>query len=38
MALFYRVYQQAPAEDYLSRIQYPDIQTYLCDILTKVDS
>ncbi len=36
--LFYEVYRRAPAEDHLSRIQYLDIQTYLCgDILTKVD-
>jgi len=36
--LFYRIYNSAPAEDHLSRIQYLDIKTYLCeDILTKVD-
>ena len=36
--LFYRIYNNAPAEDHLSRIQYLDIKTYLCeDILTKVD-
>ena len=36
--LFYRVYDHAPAEDHLSKIQYLDIKTYLCeDILTKVD-
>jgi asparagine synthase (glutamine-hydrolysing) len=36
--LFYKVYREAEAEDHLSRIQYLDIQTYLCeDILTKVD-
>ncbi|WP_461395826.1 asparagine synthase-related protein, partial [Deferrisoma sp.] len=36
--LFYRVYGEARAEDHLSRIQYLDIRTYLCeDILTKVD-
>jgi len=36
--LFYDTYRNAPAEDHLSRIQYLDIQTYLCeDILTKVD-
>jgi len=36
--LFYNYYNRAPAEDHLSRIQYLDIKTYLCDdILTKVD-
>jgi len=36
--LFYKLYQNAPARDHLSRIQYLDIKTYLCeDILTKVD-
>ena len=36
--LFYRTYRDAPAEDHLSKIQYLDIKTYLCeDILTKVD-
>ncbi|PYM77699.1 MAG: asparagine synthase (glutamine-hydrolyzing) [Candidatus Rokuibacteriota bacterium] len=36
--LFRDVYQRAPARDHLSRIQYLDIKTYLCeDILTKVD-
>ena len=36
--LFRRIYDQAPARDHLSRIQYLDIKTYLCDdILTKVD-
>ena len=36
--LFYQTYQNAPAEDHLSKIQYLDIKTYLCeDILTKVD-
>ena len=36
--LFRDVYQRAPALDHLSRIQYLDIKTYLCeDILTKVD-
>jgi asparagine synthase (glutamine-hydrolysing) len=36
--LFRDVYTRAPASDHLSRIQYLDIKTYLCeDILTKVD-
>jgi len=36
--LFRRYYEQAQAEDHMSRIQYLDIKTYLCeDILTKVD-
>jgi asparagine synthase (glutamine-hydrolysing) len=36
--LFYKLYNNAPAQDHLSRIQYLDIKTYLCeDILTKVD-
>ncbi len=36
--LFKNIYDNAPAEDHLSRIQYLDIKTYLCeDILTKVD-
>ncbi|MBF0468370.1 MAG: asparagine synthase (glutamine-hydrolyzing) [Desulfamplus sp.] len=36
--LFYKIYDNAPAEDHLSKIQYLDIKTYLCDdILTKVD-
>jgi len=36
--LFHKVYRNAPAKDHLSRIQYLDIKTYLCeDILTKVD-
>ena len=36
--LFYEYYKNAPAEDHLSKIQYLDIKTYLCDdILTKVD-
>ncbi|MFH0729394.1 MAG: asparagine synthase (glutamine-hydrolyzing) [Pseudomonadota bacterium] len=35
---FYEIYNTAPAEDHLSKIQYLDIKTYLCeDILTKVD-
>lgn len=35
---FRRIYDSAPAQDHLSRIQYLDIKTYLCDdILTKVD-
>ena len=36
--LFRSIYDSAPANDHLSRIQYLDIKTYLCDdILTKVD-
>jgi len=36
--LFYDIYENAPAQDHLSKIQYLDIKTYLCeDILTKVD-
>ncbi len=36
--LFYDLYKKAPATDHLSKIQYLDIKTYLCDdILTKVD-
>jgi asparagine synthase (glutamine-hydrolysing) len=36
--LFYAIYRKAPAVDHLSKIQYLDIKTYLCDdILTKVD-
>lgn len=36
--LFHRFYDRAPAEDHLSKLQYVDIKTYLCeDILTKVD-
>ncbi len=36
--LFHEIYDNAPAMDHLSRIQYLDIKTYLCeDILTKVD-
>lgn len=36
--LFHEIYSRAPAEDHLSKIQYLDIKTYLCeDILTKVD-
>ena len=36
--LFYDIYKKAPAQDHLSKIQYLDIKTYLCDdILTKVD-
>ncbi|WP_300458607.1 asparagine synthase (glutamine-hydrolyzing) [Desulfobacula sp.] len=36
--LFYDIYKKAPAKDHLSKIQYLDIKTYLCDdILTKVD-
>ncbi len=36
--LFREIYERAPARDHLSRIQYLDIKTYLCeDILTKVD-
>ena len=35
---FHDVYNAAPARDHLSRIQYLDVKTYLCeDILTKVD-
>lgn len=36
--LFRDIYRRAPASDHLSRVQYLDIKTYLCDdILTKVD-
>lgn len=36
--LFKKYYKNAPADDHLSKIQYLDIKTYLCDdILTKVD-
>jgi asparagine synthase (glutamine-hydrolysing) len=36
--LFHDVYRQAKADDHLSKVQYLDIKTYLCeDILTKVD-
>lgn len=36
--LLKKIYDTAPAQDHLSRIQYLDIKTYLCeDILTKVD-
>jgi len=36
--LFHEVYRRAPAPDHLSKLQYLDIKTYLCeDILTKVD-
>lgn len=36
--LFSEIYDNAPAEDHLSKILYLDIRTYLCeDILTKVD-
>jgi len=36
--LFREIYDRAPAADHLSRIQYLDVKTYLCDdILTKVD-
>ncbi len=36
--MFKEIYDKAPAQDHLSRIQYLDIKTYLCeDILTKVD-
>ncbi len=36
--LFRDIYENAPADDHLSKIQYLDIKTYLCeDILTKVD-
>ncbi|HXV75791.1 MAG TPA: asparagine synthase (glutamine-hydrolyzing) [Candidatus Polarisedimenticolaceae bacterium] len=35
---FREIYDRAPADDHLSRLQYLDIKTYLCeDILTKVD-
>jgi asparagine synthase (glutamine-hydrolysing) len=36
--LFRDLYGRAPAADHLSRLQYLDVKTYLCeDILTKVD-
>ena len=36
--LFHETYQRAEASDHLSKLQYLDIKTYLCeDILTKVD-
>ncbi len=36
--IFHDIYKKAPANDHLSKIQYLDIKTYLCeDILTKVD-
>jgi len=36
--LFHRYYRAARAADHLSRIQYVDVKTYLCeDILVKVD-
>ena len=36
--IFKNYYDKAPAEDHLSKLQYIDIKTYLCDdILTKVD-
>jgi asparagine synthase (glutamine-hydrolysing) len=36
--LFHDLYRQAQAPDHLSKVQYLDIKTYLCeDILTKVD-
>ncbi|MBZ4658424.1 MAG: Asparagine synthetase [Desulfacinum sp.] len=36
--LFRDLYRKAPARDHLSRLQYIDFKTYLCeDILTKVD-
>jgi asparagine synthase (glutamine-hydrolysing) len=36
--LFRHYYERAPAEDHMSRIQYLDVKTYLCDdILVKVD-
>lgn len=36
--LFYQIYREAPADDHLSKIQYLDIKTYMCeDILTKID-
>ncbi|SMC26299.1 asparagine synthase (glutamine-hydrolysing) [Desulfacinum hydrothermale DSM 13146] len=36
--LFRDLYRRAPARDHLSRLQYIDFKTYLCeDILTKVD-
>jgi len=38
LQIFQDYYRAAGAEDHLSRIQYLDIKTYLCeDILTKVD-
>ena len=36
--LFRDLYEHAPAVDHLSKLQYLDVKTYLCeDILTKVD-
>jgi asparagine synthase (glutamine-hydrolysing) len=36
--LFHETYRRAEASDHLSKLQYLDIKTYLCeDILTKVD-
>jgi asparagine synthase (glutamine-hydrolysing) len=36
--IFRDLYRRAPASDHLSRLQYLDVKTYLCeDILTKVD-
>jgi len=36
--LFHETYRRAQASDHLSKLQYLDIKTYLCeDILTKVD-
>ncbi len=35
---FLKLYREAPADDWLSRLLYVDVKTYLCDdILTKVD-
>jgi asparagine synthase (glutamine-hydrolysing) len=35
---FYRIFQSCRSENYVSKLQYLDIKTYLCDdILTKVD-